>query len=62
MTRSLTLSVMMLTALAASAAAQEPAPPQAPRGQMPDLGRPTKSDDAIPLFDFDTYFLGTWTF
>jgi hypothetical protein len=52
----------MVTALAASAAAQKPASPQAPRGQMPDLGRPTKNDDAIPLFDFDAYFLGTWTF
>ena len=29
---------------------------------MPDLGRPTKNDDAIPLFDFDAYFLGAWTF
>ena len=41
--------------------AQTPAP-QPPRGQMPDLGRPTKDDDKIPPFDFDTYFLGTWTF
>jgi hypothetical protein len=29
---------------------------------MPDLGRPTKNDDQLPLFDFDAYFLGTWTF
>ena len=41
--------------------AQTPAP-QPPRGQMPDLGRPTKDDDKIPPFDFDAYFLGTWTF
>ncbi len=35
---------------------------QQPRGQMPDLGRPTKNDDTLPLFDFDVYFPGTWTF
>ena len=36
---------------------------QVPKGQMPVLGRPTDgSKDAVPLFDFDTYFLGKWTF
>jgi hypothetical protein len=35
---------------------------QVPKGQMPVLGRPTDSTDAVPLFDFDTYFLGKWTF
>ncbi len=34
----------------------------APRGQMPDLGRPTKPDDQLPLFNFDEYFPGKWTF
>lgn len=29
---------------------------------MPDLGRPTKNDDPLPVFDFDAYFLGSWTF
>ena len=33
-----------------------------PQGQIPDLGRPTESTDAIPLFDYDSYFPGTWTF
>jgi hypothetical protein len=33
-----------------------------PRGQMPDLGRTTKGDDVVPLFDFDAYFPGKWTF
>ena len=33
-----------------------------PKGQMPDLGRPTKVDDALPLFNFDDYFPGTWAF
>ena len=36
--------------------------PQLPRGQMPDLGRTTKGDDEVPLFDFDAYFPGRWTF
>ena len=35
---------------------------QVPKGQMPVLGRPTQGDDTVPLFDFDTYFLGKWTF
>jgi len=35
---------------------------QKPRGQMPDLGRTTKSDDVVPLFDFDAYLPGTWRF
>lgn len=44
-------------------AAQAPTDPsQSPKGQAPDRGRPTKHDDQLPLFDFDTYFLGTWTF
>ena len=29
---------------------------------MPTLGRPTETGDTVPLFDFDTYFLGKWTF
>ncbi|MBY0494980.1 MAG: DUF1579 domain-containing protein [Cyanobacteria bacterium] len=33
-----------------------------PKGLMPDLGRPTRSDDEVPLLDFDRYFLGNWTF
>lgn len=41
-------------------AAQQPT--QLPRGQMPDLGRHTRHDDEIPLFDFDAYFVGKWTF
>jgi hypothetical protein len=48
--------------LATVAFAQTPAPPPQPRGQTQDLGRPTKNDDQVPTFDFDAYFLGTWTF
>lgn len=32
------------------------------RGQMPDLGRPTRGDDPLPLFNFNEYFTGKWTF
>ena len=35
---------------------------QLPKGQMPDLGRPTKVGDETPLFNFDEYFPGKWTF
>jgi hypothetical protein len=41
---------------------QQPPKPQLPRGQMPDLGRPTQGDDALPPFNFDDYFIGKWTF
>jgi hypothetical protein len=42
---------------------QQPEPkPQLPKGQMPDLGRPTQSDDKLPPFNFDDYFIGKWTF
>jgi hypothetical protein len=56
--------LMILSAVATlSLGAQSPVsqPPQ-PKGQMPDLGRHTQQDDSVPLFDFDMYFLGTWTF
>ena len=33
-----------------------------PKGLMPNLGRPTKADDVVPLLDFDKYFPGKWTF
>jgi hypothetical protein len=43
--------------------ASAPAAPQTPKGQMPELGRPTESTDKVPLFNFDEYFLGgKWTF
>ncbi len=55
---------MLLTiALAAllQAAAQPPLK-EPPKGLMPNLGRPTKADDVVPLLDFDAYFLGRWNF
>ena len=38
------------------------APQDPPKGLMPNLGRPTKPEDVVPLLDFDKYFLGKWTF
>ena len=49
--------------LAVAVGAQQPADkPQLPKGQMPELGRPTKVGDQLPLFNFDDYFTGKWTF
>jgi hypothetical protein len=41
--------------------AQVPSTAQ-PKGLAPNLGRPTRSEDVVPLLDFDKYFVGTWTF
>ena len=38
------------------------AQPPLPKGQMPDLGRPTKPGDELPAFNADEYFPGRWTF
>lgn len=56
MTRHATIGLFLLVAVA-SVGAQ-----QVPKGQMPALGRPTQTGDEVPLFDFDAYFLGKWTF
>ena len=48
-----------LVLLSATAHGQQPPPP---KGQMPSLGRPTESTDPVPLFNFDDYFPGKWTF
>jgi len=55
-------AVAVAALLAAAVSAQPPSQPQLPKGQMPDLGRPTKVDDQLPLFDFDAYFPGKWNF
>ena len=57
MTRRWSLAILLLALGSATLGAQ-----QVPKGQMPTLGRPTESGDTVPLFDFDTYFLGKWTF
>jgi len=48
--------------LALIPAPQPPEKPQLPKSQIPDLGRPTRPNDEQPVFDFDAYFLGKWTF
>jgi hypothetical protein len=60
---SLLLASLAAAALVAAPSGQtQPDKPPLPKGQMPNLGRPTKVGDELPLFDFDTYFLGKWTF
>ena len=56
----LVVTVAALTA--ALGAAQAPQPTPLPKGQMPDLGRPTKVGDELPTLSFDEYFPGKWTF
>jgi hypothetical protein len=51
------LSLLIVVVVCSAAAAQ-----QVPKGQMPVLGRATEGTDKVPLFDFDAYFLGKWTF
>ncbi|HEY6214474.1 MAG TPA: hypothetical protein VIW45_19410 [Vicinamibacterales bacterium] len=55
--------IVIAVLAAAGASAQQPAgQPQLPRGQMPDLGRPTRPGDVAPPLNFAEYFVGTWTF
>jgi hypothetical protein len=53
----------LVLAVSTAVTAQSQVPlKEPPKGLMPDLGRPTKPDDVVPLLDFDQYFLGKWTF
>ncbi len=67
------LAATLVAAASMSAASQQPPPAtpsapgaqpgqQLPRGQMPELGRPTQETDQLPLFDFEMYFTGKWAF
>src|SRR5215470_2006156 len=60
----LALAVAGVTGLTSviTVAAQQQEKPQLPKSQIPDLGRPTKVTDEVPLFNFDDYFVGKWTF
>jgi len=64
----MTLVFLMLAALLIAPPAlsevegQAQPPKEPPKGLMPNLGRPTKAEDVVPLLDFDQYFLGTWMF
>src|SRR5437763_6734085 len=57
-------AVALLIVFSAGLEGQPTPPPQTPlpKGQMPDLGRPTKVGDELPLFNFDEYFSGKWNF
>jgi hypothetical protein len=57
------LAILMLALGTAPLVAQaQPGQTALPKGQMPDLGRATKVSDELPLFNFDNYFTGRWTF
>src|SRR5881394_968919 len=56
------LTALAAIALTTSITAQTSERKQLPKGQMPELGRPTKVGDELPLFNFDAYFPGSWTF
>lgn len=65
--RTLMLALACAAALIAQVGAdrQQPAaPPSEPqlRGQTPVLGRPTLESDPVPVFNFDQYFIGKWSF
>jgi len=60
--RSICTVVLACEVLAAAIAAAPQEKPQLPKSQMPDLGRPTRPNDEQPLFNFDEYFSGKWTF
>jgi hypothetical protein len=53
---------VLFTAPSAQQAAPGTAPVDQPRGLAPNLGRPTRPDDVVAPFDFDKYFIGTWSF
>ncbi|HMD34509.1 MAG TPA: hypothetical protein VKH42_06060 [Vicinamibacterales bacterium] len=59
------LAIACAAAATVIVGAQQPAaqPPQPlPKGQMPDLGRPTRPGDVAPPLDFGEYFVGAWNF
>jgi hypothetical protein len=56
------LGCLLIAGVGGPAAQTPSTPAQPPKGQMPDLGRNTQQDDKVPLFDYDMYFLGKWTF
>jgi hypothetical protein len=59
----LSVTILATVLLVGPVLAQQPADKtQLPKGQMPELGRPTKVGDELPLFNFDAYFPGSWTF
>ena len=59
--KNILICVVLLTSSVVANQTPQGGSSSTPRGQMPTLGRPTQKGDEIPLFDFDAYFLGTWT-
>ena len=53
--------LVALAVLIPVAASAQPAS-QPPSSQIPTVGRPTTSTDQLPLFDFERYFTGRWSF
>ena len=55
---------LLMALVAGIRSQQQPATGGEPllRGQTPVLGRPTVESDPVPIFDFDRYFLGKWSF
>ena len=65
MWRSCTIALGLAATVSIDLLAQAPAqgtPAPQIKGQTPVLGRPTRETDPVPIFDFDTYFLGRWAF
>ena len=56
--RSAMLAATLMCASAWLAAQGQPMP----KGQMPDLGRPTRPGDVAPPLKFGEYLVGTWAF
>lgn len=56
--RTLVAAAALLAASARPFAQGQPMP----KGQMPDLGRPTRPGDVAPPLNFGEYFVGTWAF
>src|SRR5438094_2849567 len=63
MMRSSVLAIGLVAALSPRLVAQAPSggAPQI-KGQTAVLGRPTLESDPAPIFDFDYYFIGKWSF
>jgi hypothetical protein len=60
MTRRGLFALVWIAATTTVLGGQSPQP--APKGQMPDLGRPTRPGDVAPPLNFGEYFVGTWNF
>jgi len=53
---------VLFVAVVITASAVSAGQSQLPKSQLPELGRPTKETDEVPLFNFEQYFPGKWKF